>query len=55
VWREQVLGFRADLFNVFNLASYGNPDNGVTNSSFGQISGVRSPPRQIQLSLHYNF
>jgi hypothetical protein len=55
VWREQAVGFRADFFNVFNIASYGNPDNGVTDSNFGQISGVRSPPRQIQLSLHYTF
>jgi Carboxypeptidase regulatory-like domain len=55
VWRENVVGFRADFFNVFNIASYGNPDNGVTDSNFGQISSVRSPPRQIQLSLHYSF
>jgi hypothetical protein len=52
---RHVVGFRADFFNVFNIASYGNPDNGVTDSNFGQISGVRSPPRQIQLSLHYAF
>ena len=55
VWREQIVGFRADFFNIFNIASYGNPDNGVTDSNFGQISSVRSPPRQIQLSLHYAF
>ena len=56
VWGEQhVLGFRADFFNVFNIASYGNPDNGIQDGSFGLISGVRSPPRQIQLSLHYAF
>jgi hypothetical protein len=55
VWHEQVLGFRADFFNIFNIASYGNPDNNVADSNFGQISGVRSPPRQIQLSLHYAF
>jgi hypothetical protein len=55
VWREQVVGFRADFFNIFNIASYGNPDNGITDSSFGQITSVRSPARQIQLSLHYIF
>jgi len=55
VWEQHVFGFRADFFNIFNIASYGNPDNGVTSSTFGQISGVRSPPRQIQLSLHYSF
>ena len=55
VWREQVVGFRADLFNIFNIASYGNPDNSITDSNFGQISSVRSPARQVQLSLHYIF
>jgi hypothetical protein len=56
VWGEShVLGFRADFFNLFNIASYGNPDNGITDSNFGQISNVRSPVRQIQLSLHYAF
>jgi len=56
VWREQhVLGFRADFFNIFNIASYGYPDNNVNDSSFGEISNVRSPARQIQLSLHYAF
>jgi hypothetical protein len=56
VWKEQhVLGFRADLFNIFNIASYGNPDSGITDASWGLISSVRSPARQIQLSLHYMF
>lgn len=56
LWSEQhVLGFRADFFNVFNIASYGNPDNGITDSNFGQITSVRSPARQIQISLHYSF
>ena len=55
VWRENVVGFRADVFNIFNIASYGNPDNNVQDSNFGQIGSVRSPARQIQLSLHYAF
>jgi Carboxypeptidase regulatory-like domain/TonB dependent receptor len=56
VWESQVVGFRADFFNIFNIASYGNPDNNINDSSsFGLISSVRSPPRQIQLSLHYSF
>ncbi|HXF12651.1 MAG TPA: carboxypeptidase regulatory-like domain-containing protein [Terriglobales bacterium] len=54
-WHEQVVGFRADFFNIFNIASYGNPDNSISDSSFGQITSVRSPARQIQLSLHYIF
>ena len=55
VTEAQAIGFRADFFNLFNIASYGNPDNTVTDSNFGQISSVRSAPRQIQLSAHYTF
>jgi len=55
VWREHVMGFRADFFNIFNIVSYGNPDNNVADSNFGQIGSVRSPARQVQLSLHYAF
>ena len=56
LWGEQhVLGFRADFFNLFNIASYGNPDSGIADTSFGQINSVRSPIREIQLSLHYAF
>jgi len=59
---QQVVGFRADFFNVFNLVSYGNPDSSISdfsttpaNSNWGRIGSVRSPERQIQLSLHYIF
>jgi len=62
VWHEQVVGFRADFFNIFNIASYGNPDNSIsdfsiipTKNNFGRIGDLRSPERQIQLSLHYSF
>ncbi len=49
------IGFRADAFNVGNIASYGNPDRGVTDSNFGQISNTRSASRVLQLQLHYSF
>jgi hypothetical protein len=56
LWSEErVLGFRADFFNLFNIASYGNPDNGIGDSNFGAISSVRSQERHIQLGLHYTF
>jgi hypothetical protein len=54
LWEQQVIGFRADFFNIGNIASYGYPTNTV-GTGFGQITSVRSPPRQIQLSLHYIF
>ncbi len=55
ITEHQALGFRADAFNVGNIASYGNPDNTVTDNNFGQITNTRSPSRVLQLQLHYNF
>ena len=52
---QHIIGFRADFFNLFNIASYGNPDNTITDSNFGAIGGVRSQERHIQLGLHYSF
>jgi hypothetical protein len=56
VWGEsRILGFRADFFNAFNIASYGYPDSNINDKGFGLITSVRSPARQIQLSLHFAF
>jgi carboxypeptidase family protein len=52
---QHIVSFRADFFNLFNIASYGNPDNNITDSSFGAISSVRSQERHIQLGLRYSF
>ncbi len=55
ITERQAVGFRADAFNAFNIASYGNPDNTITDTNFGQITNTRSLPRILQLSLHYTF
>jgi hypothetical protein len=55
IWKEQKLTFRSDFFNAFNISSYGNPDNGYADSNFGQITSVRSVPRQIQFAAKYTF
>ena len=59
IWREQTVGFRFDAFNAFNIVSYGNPDSGITDSNFGNISGlhtpVRSSERHLQFSANYRF
>ena len=60
VWREQTLGFRFDAFNAFNIVSYGNPDTGITDSNFGNISSqgsgaTRSTERHLQFSANYRF
>jgi hypothetical protein len=55
VFREYTLGFRVDAFNAFNITSYENPDNTVQDATFGQITSVRSSPRQLQLSANIKF
>ncbi len=55
---EQSVGFRFDAFNAFNIVSYGNPDTGVTDSSFGYIAqqqSIRSTERRLQFSARYSF
>lgn len=58
-YREQTIGFRFDAFNALNIASYGNPDTGITDPTFGNISNqggpVRSQERHLQFSVHYDF
>ncbi len=56
-YHEQTIGFRFDAFNALNIVSYGNPDTGVTDSNFGNVSfqGVRSQERHLQFSLNYRF
>jgi outer membrane receptor protein involved in Fe transport len=55
VYRENTLGFRADAYNVFNITSLGNPSNNFSGGNFGQITDVKSAPRQLTLSLKYQF
>ncbi|WP_182276246.1 TonB-dependent receptor [Granulicella sp. 5B5] len=54
-YEDQHLDFRADFFNVGNIASYANPDNGIQDTNFGQITSTRSTERHIQLELKYAF
>jgi Carboxypeptidase regulatory-like domain/TonB dependent receptor len=55
LFHENQVDFRADIFNTFNIASYSQPDSGMTDLNFGQITGVVSNPRSVQLSLKYLF
>jgi hypothetical protein len=57
VTEKQVAGFRFDAFNAFNIVSYGNPDTGITDSNFSNVSlqGPRSTERHLQFSAHYDF
>jgi hypothetical protein len=55
IWHEQRFDFRADFFNAFNIANYGQPDGGMADSTFGQITGTVDGNRSTQLSLKYAF
>jgi outer membrane receptor protein involved in Fe transport len=55
IWKEHKLTFRSDFFNAFNISSYDNPDTYYADSTFGQITGVRSVPRKIQFAARYSF
>ena len=52
---EHHIDFRSDFFNLFNIASYSQPDSGAADTNFGQITGTSSTERRIQLSLKYAF
>jgi hypothetical protein len=57
VIENENLKVRVDAFNAFNIASYANPNSRIsgTASAFGVIGGTQSAPRQLQLSLVYQF
>jgi hypothetical protein len=55
IYRENSLTFRADAFNVLNHSDLGNPDSGIQDSTFGQITSVRNQERRLQLALSYHF
>jgi hypothetical protein len=55
------IAFRAEFFNIFNRAHYGNPTTNISSSSFGRITGPMNreigtgTARQIQFMLRYMF
>jgi hypothetical protein len=57
LFEQHTIGFRFDAFNAFNIVSYGNPDTGITDASFGNVSnqGTRSVERRLQFSAKYTF
>ena len=45
---------RLDAFNIFNHASFGNPDTNIFDPNFGQVSTTLGP-RVVQIALHVRF
>jgi hypothetical protein len=52
---KQALQFRLEAFNFPNHPNWGNPDNAITNSTFGTITSTRTNMREIQVALKYTF
>jgi hypothetical protein len=54
-FRERAtLELRGDAFNVFNHTQFLNPDTGISDLTFGQIS-TTAAPRILQVALHLSF
>jgi hypothetical protein len=49
------LQFRAEFFNVLNLATFGQPGNILGSTGFGVITGTATTERQIQFGLRFIF
>jgi hypothetical protein len=52
---QQTIQFRAEFYNAFNHPQFGNPDTGVRDPTFGQITSTIVNPRIIQFGLKYTF
>ena len=55
--KEQKLEFRAEFFNMLNHPYFAQPDNFLDDGpgSFGTITSLSIPMRQVQLGLKYRF
>ena len=51
---KATLELRGDAFNVFNHTQFSNPDTGISDLTFGQITNTAAP-RILQVALHLSF
>ena len=49
------LELRADILNLFNRNRLGDPNTGISGSSFGKVFGKVGAPRTIQVGLRINW
>jgi hypothetical protein len=49
------LEFRAEFFNIFNIANFAAPVNVVNSANFGEVVATATGPRVIQFALKYRF
>jgi hypothetical protein len=49
------LNFRAEFFNLFNHAQFGQPLSDINGSGFGAVNSTVNNPRLVQLGLKLTF
>jgi hypothetical protein len=54
-FREGLILFRTEFFNIFNQPQLGLPNATIGNRTLGIITSTASPPRILQLSLKVEF
>jgi len=54
-WENMGLNFRAEFFNLFNHAQFGQPLNDINGSGFGAVNSTVNNPRLVQLGLKLTF
>jgi hypothetical protein len=47
--------FRAEAYNLFNTVQFGQPNNSVTSSSFGEVTSTLNNPRDLQFAAKFRF
>jgi hypothetical protein len=55
ITETKVVQFRAEAFNIWNTPQFGRPNSTIDTPTFGQISSLASPPRQVQFALKFYF
>jgi hypothetical protein len=54
-WENMGLNFRAEFFNLFNHAQFGQPLSDINGSGFGAVNSTVNNPRLVQFGLKLTF
>ena len=54
-WENMGLNFRAEFFNLFNHAQFGQPISDVSQAAFGAVNSTVNNPRLVQFGLKLTF
>jgi hypothetical protein len=54
-WENMGLNFRAEFFNLFNHAQFGQPISDINAIGFGSVNSIVNNPRLVQLGLKLTF